>query len=278
MAKKPTRSRRSRGESGVRPARKRVAPRRKTPETTRAATPDAQFVFRGTVLQRGTATMAEVPVTENTIVVRVDEIVHGSDIVRDFEGEAITVQLGDGQTVTEGQDYIFHTNGWLFGTSIAVVAVAVEPADADSAQQLRAAVSAGPAQAAKARAERADLVVSGQVTQVTQVPRPPGAPISEHEPEWQEAVVQVHHVARGGARGRRPGNVTIRFAASRDVRWARAPKFGVGQEGVWMLGDKTKEGSALRAAAAVPKDQYLVVEPDDFYPKESAARVLSQIE
>jgi hypothetical protein len=277
MAKKSTRSRRSQGESGVRPLRKRAAPRRKTPEARRAATPDAQFVFRGTVLQRGTATMREVPVTEHTIVARVDEIVHGSDIVRDFEGEAITVQLENGQTVTEGQDYIFHTNGWLFGSSIAVVAVAVEPADADSAQQLRAAVSAGPAQAAKARAERADMVVAGQVTQVTQVPRLPGAPISEHEPEWQEAVVRVHHVARG-SRGRRPGNVTIRFAASRDVRWARAPKFGVGQEGVWMLGDKTKEGSALRAAAAVPKDQYLVVEPEDFYPKESAARVLSQIE
>src|SRR4029078_8799757 len=95
------------------------------------------------------------------------------------------------------------------------------------------------------------LVMAGRVTQFPQLPRPPGAPISEHEPEWQEAVVRVHHVARGG-RGRRPGIVPIESAASRDVRWAKAPKFGVGQEGLWMLGDKTQEGSALRAAAGVP--------------------------
>jgi hypothetical protein len=276
MAKKSTRSRRAPAGTGARPPRKRVAPGRKRAAAA-PAPPEAQFVFRGTVLQRGTATMAEVEVSDDTIVARVDEILHGADIVRDFAGEAITVQLTSGQSVTEGEDYIFHTNGWLFGTSIAVIAVAVEPASDDAAQQMRAAVSSAPAQRAKARAARADLVVSGEVTQVTQVARPPGTPISEHEPQWQEAVVRVHHVARG-ARGRRPGNVTIRFAASRDVRWAHAPKFGVGQEGVWMLGDKSKEGGALRAAAAVPKDQYLVVEPEDFYPKEAAARVLSQIE
>ena len=276
MAKKSTRSRRAPRGTGARSPRKRVAPRRKAAPPP-SDMPEAQFVFRGTVLQRGIATMAEVQVTEHTIVARVDEILHGAEVVHDFAGEAITVQLSEDQSVTEGQDYIFHTNGWLFGASIAVVAVAVEPATEDGAHQLRAAVSSAPAQRAKARAARADLVVSGQVTQVTQVPRPPGMPISEHEPEWQEAVVRVHHVARG-RRGRGPGNVTIRFAASRDVSWAKAPKFGVGQEGVWMLGDKSKEGGALRAAAAVPKDQYLVVEPEDFYPKEAAARVLSQIE
>ena len=274
MAKKSTRSPRT-PAGRARKGRTRATPRRAAapPPTP----PEAQFVFRGTVLERGTATMAEVDVSDETIVVRVEDVLHGVEMLHDFTGQAITVKLSSGQEVTEQQEYIFHTNGWLFGASIAVVAVAIEPAGDESAQQLRAAVSAAPAERAKARAANADLVIAGQVTQVTQVPRPPGAPISEHEPEWQEAVVRVHHVARGG-RGRRPGTVTIRFAASRDVRWAKAPKFGVGQEGLWMLGDKTQEGSALRAAAGVPKDQYLVIEPEDFYPKEAAARVLSQIE
>ena len=274
MAKKAAPSRRT-------PAGRGRKGRSRVPATRAAApppaSPEAQFVFRGTVLQRGTATMAEVEVSDDTVVVRVDEVLHGVDLLHDFAGQAITVQLSTGQAVTEQEDYIFHTNGWLFGASIAVVAVAVEPVGDETTQQLRAAVSAAPAERAKARAANAEMVVAGQVTQVTQVARPPGAPISEHEPEWQEAVVRVHHVARG-RRGRRPASVTIRFAASRDVRWARAPKFGVGQEGVWMLGDKTREGSALRAAADVPRDQYLVVEPEDFYSKEAAARVLSQIE
>jgi len=274
MAKKSTRSRRA-PAGRARKGRTRATPRRAAAPPPSA--PEAQFVFRGTVLQRGNATMAEVEASEETVVVRVDDVLHGVEMLHDFAGQAITVKLSDGQDVAEQEEYIFHTNGWLFGASIAVVAVAVEPAGDEPTQQLRAAVSAAPAERAKARAANAEMVVAGQVTQVTQVPRPPGTPISEHEPEWQEAVVRVHHVARGG-RGRRPGNVTIRFAASRDVRWARAPKFGVGQEGLWMLGDKTQEGSALRAAAAVPKDQYLVIEPEDYYPKEAAARVLSQIE
>jgi hypothetical protein len=277
MAKKSTRKRRSPSATSSRPARRRAAPRRRPASAAAPAAPDAQMVFRGTVLQHGAATMAEVPASESTVVVRVDEILHGSDVVRDFEGQPITVQLGEGQTLADGAEYIFHADGWLFGASIAVVAVAVEPASGVATERRRAAISARPAQAVKARASRAEMVVSGQVTQITRVPRPPGAPISEHEPEWQEAVVQVEHVAQA-PRGRRPGSVTIRFAASRDVRWARAPKFSVGQEGLWMLGDKTKEGTALRVAAAVPKDQYLVVEPEDFYPKESALRVLSQIE
>ena len=199
MAKKSTRSRRAPGGTAARPPRKRVAPGGKASPPP-SEMPEAQFVFRGTVLQRGTATMAEVEVSERTIVARVDEILHGADVVRDFVGEAITVQLSEDQSVAEGQDYIFHTNGWLFGASIAVVAVAVEPASDHGTQRLRAAVSSAPAERTKARAARADLVVSGQVTQVTQVARPPGTPISEHEPEWQEAVVRVHHVARGRSR------------------------------------------------------------------------------
>jgi hypothetical protein len=228
------------------------------------------------VLQRGTATLAEVPINERTIVARVDEIVHGPEILEDYTGQPITVQLGSRQNVTEGREYVFHTTGWIFGASLAVVCLSVSPAVAGAVQRAQAAISSRSARAVSARASRAELVVSGQVMQVRHVPRQPGAPITEHDPQWQEAVVRVHQVARG-SRARQSQDVTVRFAASPDVRWAKAPKFAVGQEGVWMLGDKTKEGAAMRAAASVPKNQYLVVEPEDFYPKEHGARVLSQI-
>ena len=274
MAKKSSTRRRSTGASRSRPPRKRKTPSRRARAT--APIPDAQFVFRGTMLQRGTATFAEVPINENTAAVRIDEILHGNEIVQDFAGQAITVQLGTGQSVEQGGEYIFHTNGWLFGASLAVVCVAVTPATQSTLQRVRAVATSKPMQALRARANRAELVVSGQVTQVRQVERPARAPISEHDPDWRDAVVRVQHVARGSART--AGNVVVRFAGSRDVRWAKAPKFTVGEEGVFMLGDKSKEGAALRSAAKVPKDRYLVVESEDFVPKEHAARVLSQLE
>ena len=92
----------------------------------------------------------------DTIVARVDEILHGADVVRDFAGEAITVQLSEDQSVTDGEDYIFHTNGWLFGASIAVVAVAVEPAsdDGDAAAARGGQLGPGRAHQGPRRARR----------------------------------------------------------------------------------------------------------------------------
>ncbi|MBS0560559.1 MAG: hypothetical protein JSR21_10940, partial [Proteobacteria bacterium] len=159
---------------------------------------------------------------------------------------------------------------------LAVTCAAVEPAAAGAVDALLAAAATAPARAVEARASRAELVVSGRVTQVREVPRQPGQPITEHDPHWQEAVVQVHDVHRGPAR-RGSGPVTIRFAASHDIRWSKAPKFSVGQEGLWMLGDTSAAGAELRAAADVPRDQFLVVDPEDFHPKEHATAVLQHL-
>ena len=259
----------------VRKTRRARAPSRKTSATPEAP---AQFVFQGTVLQSGATTLAEVPAGKSTAAVRVEEILHGPDLLKDYVGQAITVQLGPKQSVREGQQYLFHTNGLVYGAGLAVACVGLSPASAAEAEKTRSLVADIPGQAVRARAARAELVVTGKVTEIREVPRAPGEPITEHNPHWQEAVVQVADVAHGtpkrGAAGRR---LVIRFAASRDIKWHHTPKFSVGQEGVWMLGDKSKEGTAIRAAAAVPKDQYLVVDPQDFHPKEHTAQVLAQI-
>jgi len=251
-------------------------PRKSARKNATPPAEEAQFVFRGTILEKGASTMAEVPAGANTVVVRVDEIIHGPPVLEGCVDSSITVQLGPKDSVTTGTEYVFHTNGWIFGESLAVTSVGVEPAGAVGA--VRAAVGERPAAKVKARADRADLVVSGEVTLVREVPPEPGAPITEHDPDWHEAVVRVDAVERGKTkRGGTPKQVTIRFANARDVRWAEAPKFSVGTEGVWMLGDRSPAAKAMRSAVSMPSDHYLVVSPEDFYPKDSAARVLSVI-
>jgi len=210
-------------------------------------------------------------------VARIEEILHGPEVLREHQGEPITIRLGSGQSVTEGQEYMFFTNGWIYGATLAVTSLGIAPSKPGHVAKVSAAIGDKPAAAAKARADRAELVVSGHVKQIRQVPPVEGAPITEHDPVWQEAVIHVGSVARGSRKKGKAQDIVIRFAAGRDIRWAKAPKFSVGQEGVWMLGDKTKEGKTLRAAVAMPKQQYLVVDPEDFYPKENAAQVLSQI-
>lgn len=114
-----------------------------------------------------------------------------------------------------------------------MTSTALLPAGEAAAQQTRAALAVAPTQAVRARADRAEMVVTGKVTEIREVPRAPGEPISEHSPHWQEAVVSVADVPRGARkRGAAKQTVVVRFAASRDVNWATAPKFGVGQQGV----------------------------------------------
>jgi len=157
-----------------------------------------------------------------------------------------------------------------------VQCLSVEPAHAANVAQLHADLAEAPVQAVRARAARADLVVAGQVSQIKEVPRDPSQPITEHDPIWQDAVIRVHDTA--GTRDKAPKEVVVRFAASRDVKWAKAPKFNVGGRGVWMLGgEAAPHVAAMRSAMDLPKDHFLVVDPDDFYPEEHAQQVMERV-
>jgi len=237
---------------------------------------EAQFVFRGTVVQRGAVTLDEVPLTRDAIVVRVEEILDGPPVLAGFAGMDITVQLARGQSVSTGKSYVFYTNGWIYGAGLAVKCVGLEPDTDTTVRMSRQALETAPERALRERASRAELVVTGKVTEIREAPRPPKAPITEHDPEWRRAVVAVEDVPRtGAARARKPKQIVIRFAASPDVRWAKAPKFAVGDAGVWMLGEKrkSKDAKAMRAAAGAQKNEFVVVDPDDFLPMEFSERV-----
>jgi hypothetical protein len=83
----------------------------------------------------------------------------------------------------------------------------------------------------------ADVVVSGRVGELRADP-PSGPrgkiqlPITEHDPQWREAVVQVTAVHKGR---RVPRSIRVRFPASTDVAWARSPKLHAGQQGTFLL-------------------------------------------
>src|SRR5437762_14251815 len=88
----------------------------------------ASFVFQGTVLRVKAATMSEVPVSDRTVVVRVDRVIQAPEALSDYAGHEVTVQLAPGTTLKAGDTLIFHTNGWIFGDSLAVQSVKQEEA------------------------------------------------------------------------------------------------------------------------------------------------------
>jgi hypothetical protein len=245
----------------------------------------AQFVFQGTVTQVKGSTVAQIPASDRTAVVRVDRVIHAPPAVSNLAGDEVTVQLPPGEPVTEGQTLVFFTVGWVFGDRVAVKSLGQEEVNPATLQVL-AGLPGDPVHSLQARqavrqAAQADLVVAGRVSAV----RLPAAEararatagagrtaerISEHAPLWQEAVIDVDEVLKGG----RAKKVVVRFPASTDVRWHKAPKFQTGQEGVFLLHKEQLAREVPRTAAAeLAPEEYTALHPADFQPLDELPRI-----
>lgn len=256
------------------------------------------FVFKGTVQAVKSATMKQVPVDDRTIIVTVDQVIEAPENLAKFAGQEITVQLSGSQKVKPGQQMVFNTVTWIYGDSIAVRALSQEPVKTSRMAALGAA--GDPVERSERRQKRerfaaADLVVSGKVmavrlpgeaTQKTKGVRaaglrksPPPKPVSEHDPKWREAVVEVGDVHKGSHQKKQ---VVVRFPASMDVMWHNAPKFHPGQQGFFMLKKreaeepeakprkKTAGKRSVRATGIKSKvegeEAYVALDPTDFQP------------
>jgi hypothetical protein len=250
---------------------------------TRVDAPDAPpaFVFKGAVKKMRSATMKEVPVGNRTAVVHVEQVLEAPKSFAHYEGQDITVELAGTLKVTAGEELIFHANSWIFGDSVAVRSVSQERVTkAHSALLTRGGdpTANRRVRQIQERVDSADLIVSGTVAAVTVPPSetaehlrgaaaPPAMPVSEHDPKWRQAVIQVDQTHKGSLKSRQ---VTVLFPASTDVRWYKAPKFQAGQKGLFVLHKTkigTKEHPELRrlAARAVPGkgDVYTAMNPND---------------
>jgi hypothetical protein len=257
----------------------------------------ARFVFEGTVQQRGAATIDSVPVSDRTLIVHVNRILQAPQTLSAYLDKDITVQLGSSSRarLEPGQQAVFYTNGWLFGDSIAVRALGQLPLSQAQRAMLSQPATAGDATTPphenlanrdlQQRLTNADAVVTGKVVGV-RVPAETVAdataavgarggaeptvvaPISEHDPEWREAVVEVQGTEKGSTDR---SNVVVRFPSSNDVQWYRAPKFEAGQEGIFVLHQKQTQPvtAAHELAAAGPgedEEVYTALDPADFQP------------
>ncbi len=259
---------------------------------------EAKFLFKGTVMELGASALAQVPKSEETAIVHVDEILQAPPALAKTLGKEITVKLAQGAKPKVGDQVLFHANGWLFGKTVAVESVKQEaPARVAAMMQGR---GADPTlnlkdQEIQNRVASADMVVEGEVSSVhlpqseTAATRAagPARPVSEHDPKWREAVVDVKTVHKGEPTTKQ---VVVRFPSSTDVQWYRAPKFHAGDRGVWVL-QSPKEtpdtGAAIQprgaaalamTATAIPGAAvYTALSPMDFQPANQPDNVASVI-
>jgi hypothetical protein len=238
----------------------------------------SSIVFSGTVSQLGAASFAGVPQSPNTIVVRVNSVLKKPSAISLKKGDNVTVELKDPSGFQQGTQATFYTDGWIFGSGVAVKELGHEFNTGGGAAASGAAPGQNQDQISdldlQNRLNSADFVVIGRVTQVRPWNVPKSATphrVSEHDPDWHEAVIEVRSVLKGGqVKGNK---IVVRFPGRNDVAWTRSPKFQKNQQGIFCLNRDQTSGVATKKVGGRQVAVYTCLGHGDSLPLSDAPRV-----
>jgi hypothetical protein len=220
-------------------------------------TREARFVFTGTVQQPGSSSLFFIPPGGATAVVHVDRIHYAAPSLQNQEGRQVTVVLAEGSDPAEGRR-LFFTNPILYGETMAVKEVRTSESAQDVAE-LHERIGRMNEQAdtehLREHIASAQAVVQGRVVSLKRAAEPDVARMSEHDPDWHVAILQVARTLKG----EHHDEIAVRFPKSRDIAWYRVPKPREGDEGVFIL---HRDGLELGAVLAM-------LHPDDLLPAEA---------
>jgi len=254
----------------------------------------ATFVFIGKVVKMKAATMPDIPV-DNTLIVQIDHIIQAPAMFATITGHQVTVRFKELPQINEGATITVYANGWIFGETLAVDAVSYST-DTDK-QSIASAVQATTTSATddsiKERLSSAQLAVVGKVVKVepSTIAQPQTLTgtqatgetatthISEHDPDWHEATIQVDEVLKGEKNTK---EVKVLFPKSDDVRWYNVHKYSEGQQGVWLLQQgkqQDQKGIPPKVFAAIPDNQniFTTLHTYDYLPLNELGKIKSLI-
>jgi hypothetical protein len=254
-------------------------------DTAQSLAARSSIIVRGKVLRTNASDEPLLAASSRTAVISIKQMYDGKEIAGEQKGRIATVILSKPEAIKAGQEAVFFGNPRFLGRSITI---------ADEGEVVQAAGAAFEAtleQAAQARRNKpvldrmatASVIFRGTVSSVQSIESATGqeadkrgaAETSEHDPEWQVATVRIVKPLRGGAAGE---NVTVLFAASRDIVWFQSPKLKPGQDAVFLAHTPGKEemaqyrGSPLEALLQ-KQSVYLVIAPFDVLPPADEDRV-----
>jgi len=271
-------------------------------QTEQDAVKEATLIFRGTVTKLQSVTMPEIPVSDKTIVVRVDAVIDRdqaqskSEPIYGFVGKEVTVRIKDPQQFAIGRKVIFYAKGWLLGDGIAVQEVGHRKLPMTGSvsnsvlQNIERTTRTAENELTLQRIRQADLVILGKVIStepvedepITAGSSPKTRVIDEHDPQLRRALVEVLGIDFD-RQGLNPKNVRILFPTSKDIMWITTPRFERGDVGVFIL-KRAEESSGLKRFVRSEKvriqgieNDYFAPDPLDFQPQSEADQVKALI-
>jgi len=246
----------------------------------------SSIIFAGTVSQLEATSFADVPKSTQTIVVRVESVLKKPPAVSLKRGDNVTVEVKDPSAFRPGMDATFYTEGWIFGSGVAVKELSHtmrpsggKPGGAVSAEertigQIEEQLSD---QDLRQRLASADFVVVAKVTDVRTWTAPEVAAVprrvTEHDPDWHDAVIKIEAILKGPKL--KKNKLIVRFPQCNDVAWVHAPKFERNQEGIFFLKKDEVSGAPVAVLEGTKVNSYTCLRSGDWRPKIDEARIRS---
>lgn len=227
-------------------------------------------VFRGRVKATRAATEG-VPLSDETAVVAVEELLIAPDTFPDVVGQEITVRLK--QAARRGEHSVFLVQGWTYGATVGVSEVDRIGALRSTGEVRALFNQASERNGMRMLSERfagADIVLAGVVTETRQAPEERRVRIdTEHDPEWWEAAVDVEETLKGESQRQ----VVLLFPASTDELWIDCPKLEPGLRAVFAIRRDQQE----RGGPGLWVPGLTVIDPMDVQPIDQLDRVRSLV-
>jgi len=191
---------------------------------------DRSSVVAHVTILRANAKLPDAPVEDldRVAVARIDRVIDGNGFVMPLAGQKVTVELD--RPATAGEELVFFGNAASIGKTVLLAEIgSYRDAAHDADERIAAAHADRDRRSVSSRTSAARWVFVGEVESIGAPVL--GTPISEHDPAFTVAVILVGEALKGAP----PTRVKVRFAASSDVAWYRAPKLAPHQRGVFIV-------------------------------------------
>ena len=191
---------------------------------------------------------------QNAAAVSVDRIVQSTDFFRLNPPKQVFVVTK--RPLAKGEQRLFFTRGSTLGASVIVEELArFDDGDVEDLLPTNQKGNDRVSDAALiARLRQVEIVVTARVAAVRALRQRRPLRITEHDPQWREAVLEITDTLKGTPAQR----LVVLFATSMDVMWYRSPRLKEGQTGIFLL--------TVAPAGLTTTRQYAVVDPLDVLP------------
>jgi len=113
----------------------------------------------------------------------------------------------------------------------------------------------------------ADLVISGNVSNIEKAEYAKDSPISKHDPKWNEATIHIENVQKGSYTG---NEIKVLFPQSDHISWCNSKKLDVGHKSTYVV---HKESIPQLNG----KEAYTVLHETDVHSKDDVDQIESLI-